>query len=51
MRLLLLALQKNPNWWFFALEQITGENPVQPDYNFDETVEAWLQWGREKGLI
>jgi hypothetical protein len=50
-RLLLLELKNEPDHWFDALTAITGVNPVQPEDEFDEAVDAWLTWGREKGLI
>src|SRR5437763_3504711 len=34
-----------PDFWFDALTAFTGENPVDPDCNFDESVDAWLEWG------
>ena len=42
--------QKRENW-FWALEAITGENPVPPkDYtDFDAAVKAWLEWGKKNG--
>lgn len=42
--------QKRENW-FWALEAITGENPVpKEDYmNFDAAVDDWLEWGRKNG--
>jgi len=49
--LILGDLKKDPADWFFALAQITGENPI-PDSsagNVKEMAEAWLQWGRNKG--
>jgi hypothetical protein len=50
-RLLLNELKTEPDYWFDALTAITGENPVQPANDFDESVNAWLEWGREKGII
>jgi hypothetical protein len=50
-RLLLRELEAEPDHWFAALTAITGEDPVQPQNDFDESVEAWLRWGRNKGLI
>ena len=40
-----------PDFWFDALTAFTGENPVDPDCNFDESVDAWLEWGNMKGII
>ena len=50
-RLLLQELQDEPDNWFAALTAITGEDPVQPHHDFDEAVNAWLEWGRQKGII
>jgi hypothetical protein len=50
-RLLLRELESEPDHWFAALSAITGENPVKPEYDFDEAVNAWLDWGRARGII
>ena len=50
-RLLLNQLEHEPDHWFAALAAITGEDPVKPEYDFDEAVKAWLDWGRQKGII
>jgi hypothetical protein len=50
-RLLLEELRTEPDFWFDALTAITGENPVHPEYDFDESVNAWLEWGVRKGII
>ena len=50
-RLLLRELQREPAHWFDALSAISGEDPVEPNHDFDQAKEAWLEWGREKGLI
>jgi hypothetical protein len=50
-KFILQELQQKPLHWFWALESITGENPVQPEDDFDQAVEAWLQWGREHGFL
>jgi len=51
--LLLRELQQNPNHWFYALNAITGENPVKPEDvgNIRKMSEAWLQWGKDKGHL
>src|SRR6266705_1604100 len=48
-RLLLQELETEPDHWFDALAAITGEDPVRPEYDFDESVNAWLDWGRARG--
>jgi hypothetical protein len=50
-RFILRELEQRPNHWFWALESITGENPVQPDDDFDSAVQAWLRWGQEHSLM
>lgn len=50
-RLLLEELRTEPDFWFDALAAITGENPVDPECDFDESVNAWLEWGVRKGII
>lgn len=50
--LLLAELVRNPNHWFFALRQLTGENPVAPEDRgrIKKMAEAWLCWARSKGI-
>jgi hypothetical protein len=50
-RLLLEELEAEPDYWFYALTAVTGEDPVQPQDDFDGAVNAWLEWGREKGYL
>ena len=40
-----------PDHWFLALGEITGEDPVKPTHDFDSAVNAWLEWGKTKGII
>ncbi len=50
--LLLKDLESKPSLWVWALPDITGENPV-PECdagNIRKMTDAWLNWGREKGL-
>jgi hypothetical protein len=51
--LILEELQREPNQWFWALEAITDENPVPPEAagKVRLMAEAWIQWGREHGLL
>jgi hypothetical protein len=51
--LILRSLEKEPDMWFWALESITGENPV-PEADagrIPKMVAAWLKWGREHGYL
>jgi hypothetical protein len=50
LRLLLSELRTDPDHWFSALSAITGENPVLIEHDFDQATQAWLDWGRSKGL-
>jgi hypothetical protein len=50
---LLDDLQKNKRFWFPALAAITGVRPFDPGdlSNPRRMIEAWVKWGRRKGLI
>lgn len=50
-KLLLNELSIEPDHWFSALTAITGDDPVQPEDDFDIAVERWLEWGRKKGIL
>ena len=45
-RLILHELETEPDHWFAALSAITGEDPVEPQHDFDDARNAWLDWGR-----
>lgn len=51
--LILAELRRETDHWFWALEAITGENPVPLENGGSVTAaaDAWLQWGRQKGLV
>jgi hypothetical protein len=51
--ILLRELRDEPDHWFWALQCITGENPVpQADAGrFEVMRSAWLEWGRRNGWI
>ena len=51
--LILEELRREPRQWFWALESITGEDPVPPDAQGDvqRMADAWADWGRKQGLI
>ena len=51
--LILAELQHETDHWFWALEAITGENPVpaKTSGNVIAAAHAWLQWGQQKGLV
>ncbi len=51
--LLLAELRDRPAQWTWALRSITGEDPVHPNERgaLRKEREAWLEWGRLRGLI
>lgn len=51
--MILQTLQTDPGDWFYALRAITGENPVTDEMAGDvrQMTQAWLAWGREKGVL
>ena len=48
--LLLRELEQNPDHWFWALREITKEDPAQSEDTFDGAVQAWLRWGKQRYL-
>jgi len=50
--LMLRDLEAQPSLWVWALPEITGENPVEAGDggNIRKMSDAWLQWGRAKGI-
>ena len=51
--LLLEELRREPDHWFAALREITGENPVAPEDRgkVEAMAEAWVRWGEHEHLI
>lgn len=51
--LILRELQNGPHHWFWALRSITGDDPVAEEDrgNMQAMTDAWLTWGRERGLV
>lgn len=51
--LILESLQRETDHWFWALESITGEDPVPPEDrgSIRKMADAWVAWGRDQGLI
>lgn len=51
--LILRELQGRPDWWFWALQAITGVDPVPPSWrgSLREMAAAWLAWGQEHGYL
>jgi hypothetical protein len=50
---ILRRMAKEPDWWFWALRFITGEDPVPAFAQGDlkQMTDAWLQWGRRRSLL
>lgn len=50
--LLLAELEHEPDFWFAALQQITGTDPVPKASagKIEEMTKAWIDWGRDKGF-
>ncbi len=51
--LILEDLRRDPDQWFWALESITEENPVPPEAagKVGLMASAWIDWGKEQGLL
>ncbi len=51
--LILQELEKESNFWFWALRSLTGEDPVTEDMRGDVMAmrEAWLDWGRRSAYL
>lgn len=49
--LILAELRREPDHWFWALQAITGEDPVAAgDHGkFDRMTVAWLDWAGQRG--
>src|SRR5260370_42333799 len=50
---LLRELAREPKDWFWALYSVTGANPVaaQDEGDFVAMSKAWLNWGKQRGMI
>ncbi len=50
---ILRDLEKGGGHWFLALKALTGENPVKSEDlgNRNKMAQAWLEWGKQNGLI
>jgi len=49
---ILEELQTEPDYWFWALKAITGQDPVRPAERGQmvQMTRRWLDWGRLHGL-
>ncbi len=50
---ILQDMQIQPNHWFAALKEITGENPVLTEHrgNIQSMTNDWLLWGKKNQII
>jgi hypothetical protein len=50
--LILEAMKRDPDDWFYALRAITGVNPVTAAMagNMKKMTEAWIRWGENNGF-
>lgn len=46
------SMRKEPNWWFIALKEITGADPVPfEDYGYlQKLTDGWIKWYDEEYL-
>ena len=49
--LILNELRQKPDYWFWALEAITDENPVGANATVDQAITAWINWGKGRKII
>jgi hypothetical protein len=49
--LILRELEQEPDHWFWALQAITGANPVKKEQRgrMKQMAEAWIDWGKSHG--
>lgn len=50
---ILRAMNEEPGYWFWALQAITGDDPVPPKDrgNIRKMTQAWLTWGHTQRYI
>jgi hypothetical protein len=50
---ILMEMQAHPNHWFAALKQLTGTNPILPEYkgNMKAMINDWILWGKKNQII
>jgi len=49
--LILAELEREPDYWFWALYAITEADPVPPADrgNIGKMAQAWIEWGKKQG--
>ncbi len=47
---ILNELRTDPDWWFSALHEITGQNPINDEDsgNLEKMTKSWLEWWKNK---
>ena len=48
---IMAELRRDGAYWFPALEAITEDDPTIPVRTEQEAIDAWLDWGRSRGII
>lgn len=48
---ILEELRRDPDRWFSALTELSGDDPAKDSINFYEAVDRWISWGIEHGHI
>lgn len=51
--LMLRDMRQNRREWFWALSYLTHENPIKREDagKTDKMINAWINWGRKRGLL
>lgn len=49
--LILEELRREPNYWFWALTSITGDDPAVGEDTLGGATARWLEWGEAHGYI
>ena len=49
--LILRELERQPDYWFEALEALTGCDVAPDARTFDEAVASWVEWGKHEGHL
>jgi hypothetical protein len=51
--LILEELEREPDFWFWALEALTGHDPIPAEAKgkVRQMADAWVKWGYQQGLL
>ncbi len=49
--LIMRELEREPDHWFWALNAITGANPIKSEHRgrLQQMAQAWIEWGKANG--